>query len=305
MKKLLLSLTLLLSALSWAQAAKTIRVKSTADFLHALGSNRTIIIEKNCVLNLSGVLENEEFSDFIGLDSDFDPYAEYRNGKPINYKEYRKGAPVIIGRTNEFDGFSLWIVNAQNLTIKGESGAELIIEPRYANVLGFLGCRNITLENLTLGHTPQGSCHGQVLYFEGVNDIKIKNCDLYGCGTYGIEARGCNNLECTGSIIRDCSYGIMVLHGVSNFTFHTCDFYRNRDYTMLEINNSRAVSFINSRFTQNRGDFISGNTQVLFKGCRVYGIGDYRNIFEQITDENCTWSPQDEEVIYNPNIGPR
>lgn len=41
---------------------------------------------------------------------------------------------------------------------------------------------------MTMGHTEQAHCAGNVLNFSECKDIELNNMELYGCGVYGIGA---------------------------------------------------------------------------------------------------------------------
>lgn len=112
----------------------------------------------------------------------------------------------------EFDGPELIIQNVTNLTVRG-SGEErtdkvLSCVPRYADVLTFENCSNIYVTHITLGHTQEPSqCAGGVLHFINSQDILVEDCDLYGCGTLGVDADNSLNIQVINNLIHDCSYG--------------------------------------------------------------------------------------------------
>ena len=112
----------------------------------------------------------------------------------------------------EFDGPELIIQNVTNLTIRG-SGEErtdkvLSCVPRYADVLTFENCANIYVTHITVGHTQeQSQCSGGVLHFVSSQDILVEDCDLYGCGTLGVDADNSLNIQVINNLIHDCSYG--------------------------------------------------------------------------------------------------
>lgn len=108
------------------------------------------------------------------------------------------------------DGYELVLENVENLYLvgHGQGNTRIVTEPRYANVLHFAWCENVNLVSLTAGHTPApGYCAGGVLYFENADGMNVTDCDLYGCGTLGIEAVSCRRVTATDTVIRECSYG--------------------------------------------------------------------------------------------------
>ena len=120
----------------------------------------------------------------------------------------------------EYDGYQLCIGNVSNLHI---SGGEIITSPRYANVLAFYACSDISLENVRLGHSPEeGSCCGGVLWLQGCNGVILEGCDLYGCGILGITAHNVQNAHVQNTVIHDCSYGAAELFDCDDVTFLGC-----------------------------------------------------------------------------------
>lgn len=107
------------------------------------------------------------------------------------------------------DGYGLSICNVDNFFIDGDvENCELVTRPRYAPVMHFVNCTRISVRGLTAGHTegPSG-CMGAVMMMTGGSDFEIRSCDLYGCGTYGVEADNCQRITVADSTLRDCSLG--------------------------------------------------------------------------------------------------
>ena len=121
-----------------------------------------------------------------------------------------------------YDGYQLKVFGADRLMILG-NGADrcsIVTEPRYANVLTFAGCNDLSLFGLNIGHTTsQGYCSGGVLNFDNCTRVAVHACDLYGCGTEGITAFGCSDLFVSGTTIRDCTYGGIEAYSCRNVRF--------------------------------------------------------------------------------------
>ncbi len=145
-----------------------------------------------------------------------------------------------------FDGQELVLRNIQNLSITGKPGSEIVVDPRYAWVFRFENCKDITLKNLTMGHTIKGSCVGGVVSFSSGKNIRIENSVLYGSGTEGVSLDEVNDFVFINSVIKECTYDLMT------------------------IKNSKKVSFTNSAFL-NTGEFdmvlVQGDGDVAFNGC--------------------------------------
>ena len=258
MRKLLLSFLLLMAI---GLNAKDYKVSTALEFVKALGSNRTIIVEG--VINLSDVLENGDLCKELGMEA----------------AEYDIDTKSMLIRNYETDGHMLTLNKVKNLTIKGKDGATILISPRYAYPLSFLKCKGIKLVNFTAGHTDEGYCTGGVLEFKQCEDIEIDRCDLFGCGIEGITATNTKNLVCKKSIIRDCSYSIMELLNCANMTFEDCDFYRCREFTMISIMDCTNTNFTRCRISQNEGTLFGlDNSEITLNECEIHHIGKIGNI---------------------------
>lgn len=109
-----------------------------------------------------------------------------------------------------FDGVEVVIKDLEDLTVTGggdTADTEIVVDPRYATVLIFESCSNVSLSGLTMGHTDRGECAGNVLEFTGCDTVNIKDMDLYGCGVAGIYAWKSRDISVDDSVIRDCYNG--------------------------------------------------------------------------------------------------
>ena len=160
---------------------ETVTVTTVDEFLAALGSNREIIIDAP-MLDLSTATG----------------YKDMTGGENYDWSD-------------PYDGPQLNIRNLDNLTIRGKDGkgANVISAvPRYAQVLCFEGCTNLTVKDLTLGHTKEpGYCVGGVLDLQRCTNVTVENTGLFGCGTIGIQGYQCVNMALSGNEIYECSYG--------------------------------------------------------------------------------------------------
>jgi hypothetical protein len=151
-----------------------------------------------------------------------------------------------------FNGYEPHISGIENLKIIGETGAEILIDPTYAWVMRFDNCRNLSFENITVGHTTPGGCTGGVFMFEACDEIKIKDCDLFGCGTHGITLKNSSGFTISRTIIRDCTYGIGEFFTARNVLFRDCKFLRCMEYGLLTINDfCKDINFLRCEFANN------------------------------------------------------
>lgn len=128
-----------------------------------------------------------------------------------------------------FDGHEVVISNIQNFELNGNR-TTLLVSPRYAHVLTFRNCRNISISGFVMGHTPRkGDCIGGVVRFEHCDTVSISNSEFFGCGTCGIELHACKNIFINGIKIYECTYNGIVLSD-SEINFENSMIYECNTY---------------------------------------------------------------------------
>lgn len=276
MNKFLSIISLLILAVTAMAAPKQVRVNTAEEFINALGDNREIIV---CAEE--GILLTSTLSEMI----------EARKIKEFDHSTRARQVGVFY--YDESDGPTIVISGFKNLSIRSDCEDRRTIEvtPRYAYVLEFISCENLSFKNLLLGHTREGYCSNGVLGFDDCKNISIDNCGLYGCGTEGIVARKCNNLKMNGSEIYECSYSIMHLFGSENCTFSNCYFYRNKEYDLVGVDgNCENILFENCTFAGNTGQLFNFARQdnVMLNRCLIQHEG---LISEDIIvcENGCVW----------------
>lgn len=256
---LLAALMLLVSACS-ESGPKTIHVKTAREFVEALGSNRTIIIDNDLdeiTYAISNLVDEGKLQQ-IGVVTDSPAPAD----------------KATVTATDAYDGHSLNLISIENLNIEGadrENGiVSFIVDPSYANVLAFYHCKNITIKNLYMGHKVQDGCSGDVIHCEDSQNINIDHCQMFGCGVVGINATNCNNISVTNSAIFDCSDLAVAMFNCSNVTFSDCGISQiGSEVPMMFDDNVTNVKFNNCEFDQ-PNDWYNGEIdpkQISFTGC--------------------------------------
>ena len=81
------------------------------------------------------------------------------------------------------------------------------------------------MEGLTAGHTETGECAGDVLCFDSVTNVSVRDCGLYGCGVWGIRAENCWNIEVADTEIYSCSSGAFTMFQCTNVTMTGLDIH--------------------------------------------------------------------------------
>ena len=206
----------------------------------------------------------------------------------------------------------LVIANVDGLTLRG-AGMEkttLAAVPRYANVIKFVNCHQLTLADLTAGHTTEpGFCSGGVLRLESCGDVSVTGCGLFGCGTVGVDAVGCTDLTVSNSRIYECSYnavsasqcrnvrvegceidshGTRPGHGeaavlftanyTDGFSIHGCEIHDNAAQALLSAAYSKNARFLSNDVHDNRlvsSVFTFDQYAAVVDGCR-FESNDFR-----------------------------
>ncbi len=168
----------------------------------------------------------------------------------------------------------LVIQGVDGLTLRGAGMGETVIAavPRYANVIHFINCRDLTVAELTAGHTREpGFCNGGVLDLEGCDAVTVDACGLYGCGTIGVQAQNCAGLTVKNADIYECSYGAVYVRQCRNVAVSGCDIHNHgtrdgqgeamhlfsADYSEgftvdhCSIHNNRVQDLLNISYTKN------------------------------------------------------
>ena len=129
-----------------------------------------------------------------------------------------------------YDGPELVIHDLSGLTIRSASSdpaaVTLAAIPRYANVLNFRDCEDVSLLGFTAGHTKEpGSCSGGVLNLQNCSRITVDNMRLYGCGILGLQTSSCTSLDVLRTEIYECSQGAGMFFQTDGIRFGDCDIH--------------------------------------------------------------------------------
>ena len=215
--------------------------------------------------------------------------------------DYGTGSGSGYYRWDTGDGAELVIENVTGLTIRAANRDTCIVtEPRWVNVLHFIGCEDITLEGFTAGHTDGAYCSGGVLCFENTKTVTVDGCSLYGCGTEGVTTYSCEDVAVTGSEIWNCSQGAAFIYDSKNVSFDNCDFHGiTAEFGMFRTIDSDKFALLNSTIRDSSGDVFfnsSRSSGVYIGGCEVSG-NKFRDMFASelipVTVEGCALGDND------------
>ena len=269
-------------------------VDNAIDFIKALGSNRQITIAENTTINLSRVLENESL--FLEEDSNRDWVADA--------DELVTSVERVLSEEVE-DGYQLVLMNVENLYIIGKFGAEIVVEPRYANLFTLKNCVNICFNNLKLGHTEGYDCFSNVVKAENCNIVYFDHCELNSLGNYGVSALNVDDLTMVSSTIHECSDGIMDLNYCHRSSFRDCDFYNNCGGVWSYL--STDTRFRDCHFFRNLGKLFCVDKKTMIDNCEMWHPTADRGNENVLSFEELDYFWNDEwgENVERRNIGPR
>lgn len=254
---------------------KTVTVTNMKELYEAIDSNTHIILKEG-VYNISSLPDFE------------------RNNENMNYQfNYETGDKVFTA----YDTMN--IIEVNNLFLEGEEGAKVQIstEDGYEIPLSFAGCERIVLKNLTVGHEVEpGQCSGAVVGLQNSYYIDIQECNLYGSGTYGIEATNSYHINVTDTDIYECTYGLVYINGCGVVSMKNCNLRDSSEFSMIDLYGSWDMIFEDCKISNNisRGEqpLIFGNAceNVVFRNCVFQG--NQYSIFSEgeVELHNCTVS---------------
>ena len=206
------------------------------------------------------------------------------------------------------------IRKVRGLSLIAEEGAavELVTENCAAVVLDFMKCSDITLKGLTVGHAVEpGTCEGDVIGISYSWNVRIEDCHLYGCGTYGLDIYSSESITVTGTEIYECSNGIFQLYNVEDVVFDDCRFYRNSGWNLFTMFECRDTVIRNTEVYENDLTWPDGyepiladeTCDVLFQNCVFRDNAmepdvQWLETNTQIVFENCEVPEPDSPDVY-------
>ena len=158
--------------------------------------------------------------------------------------------------------YALEIRGVDGLTIKAarEGGCLLSTDDATASVLTLRGCRDVTLEGLTLGHRGEPAfCCGDVLYCDGCEGVAVRRCELFGCGVTAVNAWECTRLMLEGCTLRDCSAAAVNAMLCTDVQLRDCEILRcgrNGDIAALYASGCNGFAVINSSVRDGENSFL-------------------------------------------------
>ena len=211
-----------------------------------------------------------------------------------------------------YGGCQLCISNVTGLRLIGQGEVSILAKPRYAEVLRFEDCWDLSLEGLTLGHTQApGICAAGVLGLGACQDVSLDNCRLYGCGSMGISAESCESVFVRGCRIDSCSNGAVYASNCRDVRLEDCALCDNglsengEGFDLIYTDHGKGFALVNCEITGNRMQRILHNNwsdQLVMLGCRVEQnrVSDAVFLLEgrSVTVDKCSFQRRSSENFY-------
>ena len=237
---------------------KVCRVKTTAEFMEAIGNDTMIYLEPG-TYNLT---------QWLTADDQMSKVPEHLEGDHAS----ENPAGVTYGGYDEAS-WEITICNVHNMKIlsaDSQNPAHIVCECPMAAVLTFDRCGFVTLENVVLGHEVEpGHCDGNVVDFAYSCYYTVKDCDMYGCGAYGLGILGGYGGEIADSVIHDCTYGCMYAIDAGYVAINGTKFENCAEYTMFSATGSN-LNFYDCSFKKLKGEmvYVDEYSYVSFSECQ-------------------------------------
>ena len=214
-------------------------------------------------------------------------------------------------------GAQLNVSGLKGLRIVGGGQATIVAQPRYAEVLRFSDCWDLSLDGLTLGHTLEPSgCVGGVLSLYACDNVSVENCRLYGCGVLGVTASACESVTIRGTRIDDCSSGAVYAYASGDMRLEDCEIMdcglgkEGPAGSLFFLDRCKGFALVNSEITGNRAEGLllsSWSDQVAVLGSRVEQNHFQNAVFDlqgrAVTVDKCAFSIRATESFFARGSG--
>lgn len=115
----------------------------------------------------------------------------------------------------------LKLTGRRNFTITAQPGTRILVDDVMEDVISIESSDSIRIENLCLRHVEplkEYECHGACIRFNGCRNVVVENCELNGCGAFGVAADNTDDLLVRGCYIHHNSFTALYLSDCNRVT---------------------------------------------------------------------------------------
>ena len=232
-----------------SNSTNTINVYSEEQFLKALGSNRTIVLQKS--INLSTALEDSclILSGYNNLSI---------KGVTPSIRLFVTNGDVLV---LDFD-------SCNNISISNLIMGHEYVDGCEWGVLDFSDCSGINISKCDIY-----GCGYWGISFENTDNVVCTNCNIHDCGSDMIEISNSSNIKVSNTIIKNSWYGTMVeVKSSKQIQFINCSF--------IDDVNTGQESYIHKCFEL--------DCNITLTTCTIHSRCPYGNI-NLIKQSGCKW----------------
>lgn len=222
---LALVLALFLAPFSRAEAQAqraTISVSTAADFVRALGSDRTVFLQSgDYVLSSAYGVENPD----------------------IEWQDSVEGKELVLRGLHD-------------LTIRGVSGTRIIVDSPAVYFLDVISAVNLQIDNVIFSRrlaTGSGDVNAGGLYFDGCSSLELARCSFEGSNGYPLELSDCSEARFSKCRLTQGFNGALSLTGCTDVSLEGCTLWHNQGGPLLSVEESSSISFSSCLFADNEG----------------------------------------------------
>jgi parallel beta-helix repeat protein len=153
------------------------------------------------------------------------------------------GSTVVIPKGKHVLSSGLVLGARKRVTITAEPGTRVFVADVMQHVLDLSTCESIRIENLHLRHVKplrKYECHGAGIHLDDCRAVTIENCELDGCGAFGVAANYARNLTIRNCFIHHNTFTAVYLYGCETVLVRGNRFKANADrFTQYSVTGFR------------------------------------------------------------------
>lgn len=192
------------------------------------------------------------------------------------------------------NGYELEISNIKNLKIIGAGvrTSKFVSQTLDASVLHFKNCENITLENVEIGYgISKNAGKGSILQYSNSKNIQLNNVALLGNGFEGLLLNQVVGAKFQNISIRACTNSILTLNSSRNIEFINARITQNQTLNGINVFESENIIFTNCLIDMNKsGVGTQLNNYALLNVLPILGVDKHLVTFRKCTIED-NYSP--------------